>query len=400
MSAEIRPFHIDVPEADLADLRDRLTRTRWPARLPGAEWSRGIPVDHLRELAEHWRTDYDWRRHEAELNRFPQFRTEIDGQEVHFLHVVSPEPDALPVILTHSWPNSVAEFLTILGPLTDPRAHGGDPARAVTVVAPSLPGFAFSPFPEPADDEPWSAARVARAWSALMSRLGYRRYGAHGNDVGALVSAELALADPEHLIGVHLTGGLGMPTGDSAEIEELTEEERDQIAWLGDLFGETGSGYARYLARRPQTLAYGLHDSPAAQLAYLLERFTEFDGWPAEGTTPVACLDRDQFLTTVSLYWFTGTAASSAWTYFEDAAGMPIDQTVVPTGVSHGGPTAFRRIAERGNTIVRWSNHTSPSHMVAMADPENLVADLRQFFGGLRAGGPAGAGGAACPSGG
>ncbi|MGV9302915.1 epoxide hydrolase family protein [Nonomuraea sp. NPDC003727] len=370
---DIRPFRIEIPQGDLDDLRDRLARTRWPSRLPGAEWSRGVPVPYLKDLVEYWAGEYDWRAQEAKLNRFPQFTTEIDGQTVHFFHVRSADPDALPLIITHSWPNSIAEFTNLLGPLSE----------TFHVVAPSLPGFGFSPFPEPADERPWSIERVARTWAELMSRLGYERYGVHGNDAGALVSPQLGALAPERVVGVHITGGVGMPTGDPAELEGLSEEERASVEWLaGMLSGAVGSGYAPYLAARPQTLSFGWADSPVAQLAYLVERFKEFDGWP-DGAAPREPVDRDLVLTNASLYWLTGTGGSSSWTYYEGAAGMPIDQNVVPTGVSHGGPSAFRRIAERGNDIVHWGDHEHPSHMLAMAAPDPLVADIRTFFAGL-----------------
>jgi pimeloyl-ACP methyl ester carboxylesterase len=342
-----------------------------------------VPVAYLKELADYWRSGYDWREHEAQLNQFPQSITEIDGQQLHFAHARSPEPDALPLLVTHSWPNSIVEFAGIIGPLADPRAHGGDPAQAFHVVAPSLPGFGFSPFPEPPDQTPWSIARVARTWAELMRRLGYQRYGAHGNDAGAMVSTELARVDAEHLIGVHITAGLGIPTGDPAELQELTEEERAGFERMAALFAG-GSGYAPYLTSRPQTLSYGLLDSPVAQLAWLVERFKEFDGWPrAEAGAPNEPIDRDQLLTNATLYWLTRTAGSSSWTYYEGAAGMPVDQPKVPTGVSHAGP-GIRRLAERGNTIVHWPDNHSPSHMVAMAVPDQLVGDIREFFGRLR----------------
>jgi pimeloyl-ACP methyl ester carboxylesterase len=383
MSSEIRPFRIDIPQADLDDLHDRLDRTRWPSQLPGGGWRRGVPVAYLKELVAYWRSGYDWREHEAKLNEFPQYTTEIDGQQVHFAQVRSPQPDALPLLITHSWPSSIVEFMGIIGPLADPRAHGADAAQAFHVVAPSIPGFGFSPFPEPPDQTPWSVARVARTWAELMRRLGYQRYGAHGNDAGAMVSPELARIDAEHLIGVHITAGLGIPSGDPAELEELSEQERTGLERMAALLAG-GSGYAPYLANRPQTLSYGLLDSPVAQLAWLVERFTEFDGWPpADADRPEEPIDRDQLLTNATLYWLTRTVGTSAWTYYEGAAGMPVDQTEVPTGVSHAGP-GIRRLAERKNTIARWSDNRSPSHMVAMAVPDQLVGDLREFFRRLR----------------
>ncbi|GAA1654908.1 epoxide hydrolase [Nonomuraea maheshkhaliensis] len=371
---EINPFRIDIPQSDLDDLRERLRRTRWAAQLPGG-WSRGVPVAYLRDLAGYWADGFDWRAQEARLNAFAQFTTTIDGQPIHFAHVRSPEPDALPLIMTHSWPNSVAEFLDVIGPLTDPRGHGLDPGIAFHVVAPSLPGFGFSPFPGPADERPWSVDRVARTWAELMRRLGYERYGAHGNDAGALVTPRLAALAPEHVAGSLITAGLGIPTGDPAELEGLSDEElaelKELTAWMGQ-----GSGYGPYLAARPQTLAYGFADSPVAQLAYLVERYKEFDGW-GSGAEPI---DRDLVLTNAALYWLTETGGSSSWTYYEGAAGLPADQRAVPTGVTHGGPAAMRRIAERGNDIVYWGTAQSPSHMVAMAAPGPLVDGIRAFF--------------------
>jgi pimeloyl-ACP methyl ester carboxylesterase len=337
-------------------------------------------VRYLRELAGYWGAAFDWRAQEARLNAFPQYTTVIDGQVIHFLHVRSPEPDALPLILTHSWPSTVAEFLDVIGPLTDPRGHGLDPGTAFHVVAPSLPGFAFSPFPEPADERPWSIDRVALTWAELMSRLGYRRYGAQGNDAGALVTPRLAALDAGHVAGSLITAGLGIPTGDPAELEGASEEELAGLAGLTDWMSQ-GSGYGPYLAARPQTLAHGFADSPVAQLAYLVERFKEFDGWSSPESEPIG---RDLVLTNASLYWLTGTGGSSSWTYYEGAAGLPVAQRKVPTGVSHGGPALMRRIAERENDIVYWGNEHSPSHLVGLAAPGSLVAGIRAFFRMIR----------------
>jgi hypothetical protein len=314
MSSEIRPFRIDIPQADLDDLGEWLARTRWPSQLPGGGWRRGVPVAYLKELVDYWRDHYDWREHEARLNEYPQYTTEIDGQRIHFAHARSPEPDALPLLVTHSWPSSIVEFVAVIGPLADPRAHGADTGRAFHVVVPSIPGFGFSEFPEPPDERPWSIARVASTWAELMRRLGYQRYGAHGNDAGALVSPALARVDAEHLVGVHITSGLGIPTGDPAELQELTEQERAGFERTAALFAG-GSGYASYLAKRPRTLGYGLLDSPVAQLAWLVERFKEFDGWPDDDAVePDEPIDRDQLLTNATLYWLTRTGVSSSWT--------------------------------------------------------------------------------------
>src|SRR5215207_8304416 len=219
---EIRPFRIDIPQADIEDLHQRLDRTRWPSELAGIGWSRGVPVDYLKGLVEFWRTGFDWRAHEARLNAFPQFTTEIEGQPIHFLHVRSPEPNALPLIISHGYPGSIAEFIEIIGPLTDPRAHGGDPADAFDVVAPSLPGFGFS---GPTTETGWDAQRTAKAWAELMERLGYDRYGAHGNDAGAIVAPLQGRLDPDHVIGVHVNQIFSFPSGDPAEFEGMTQEE-------------------------------------------------------------------------------------------------------------------------------------------------------------------------------
>ncbi|MFC5818826.1 epoxide hydrolase family protein [Nonomuraea harbinensis] len=379
MDNDIRPFRIDVPQADLDDLRERLARTRWPDELDGAGWSYGVPVPYARALAEYWRTGYDWRAHEAALNAFPQFTTEIDGQNVHFLHVRSPEPDALPLLVTHGWPGSVAEFMKVVGPLTDPRAHGGDPADAFHVVAPSLPGFGFS---GPTRERGWDMARVAAAWKELMRRLGYGRYGAHGGDTGAVISPMVGRLDPERVVGVHVNGGLGFPSGDPAELEGLTEAERARLAVYGD---QDGSGYAMIQSTRPQTLAYGLHDSPAGQLAWIAEKFKEWTDPARE--LPEDAVDRDQLLTNISIYWLTGTAGSSARLYKESAAswGRGQEPSALPHGVAvFPGDPGVRRVAEREHKIVHWSEFDRGGHFAAMEAPDLLVGDVRAFFGLVR----------------
>ncbi|MCP2341585.1 epoxide hydrolase family protein [Actinomadura rupiterrae] len=378
-NTQIRPYTVDVPEERLTDLRDRLAATRWPDELPGVDWSYGVPVGYARELADYWRTGFDWRAAEARLNAFPQFTTTIDGQNIHFLHVRSPEPDALPLLLTHGWPGSVAEFMKIIGPLTDPAAHGGDPADAFHVVAPSLPGFGFS---GPTTEPGWDMARVARAWAELMRRLGYERYGAQGGDSGAVISPLLGRADAEHVAGVHVNGGLGFPSGDPAEFAGLTP---DELARLGQYQDTDRAGYAMIQSTRPQTLAFGLHDSPAAQLAWIVEKFKEWTD-PARDL-PEDAVDRDQMLTDVSIYWFTGTAASSCRFYKEGAAswGAPTGYSAVPHGVAvFPGDPGVRRIAERDHKVVHWSEFGTGGHFPAMEVPDLLVQDVRAFFGPLR----------------
>ena len=242
MSEEISAFQIKIPQDRLDDLRHRLAQTRWPDELPGAGWEAGVPLDYLKDLADYWRTGYDWRAHEARLNEFPQFTTDIDGQNVHFLHVRSPEPGALPLIITHGWPGSVVEFMKIIGPLTDPASHGGDPADAFHLVAPSLPGFGFS---SPLAASGWDTGRVARAWAELMKRLGYHRYGAQGGDTGAIVSPELGRIDPDHVIGVHVNNLGTFPSGDPAELAGLTEADQARLALLETYGRDLSVNFAR-----------------------------------------------------------------------------------------------------------------------------------------------------------
>jgi pimeloyl-ACP methyl ester carboxylesterase len=350
---------------------------RWPEQLPGDGWSRGVPASYLRELTEYWRTGYDWRAHEARLNEFPQYTTEIDGVDVHFLHVRSSEPGAVPLILTHGWPNSIVEFVDLIGPLTDPRAHGGDPAQAFHVVVPSVPGFGFS---TPPRETGWHAARVAGAWAELMHRLGYERYGTQGGDFGAYVAPEMAKVAPDRVIGVYVISGLGFPTQD--DVPEMTEDERAAYARLMEQDWMNGVDHHALLRAAPQTFAYGWHDSPVAALAWMTQKFHEFN---PTGKRLEQVIDRDLFLTNVSLYWLTGTFGSSAWPYYESTGfGWPEGQLAVPTGV-YSGPPGIRRLAERHNTIVHWpEDNPAGHHFIAMDQPDHLAADIREFFAKLR----------------
>jgi epoxide hydrolase len=380
--AEIHPFRIEIPDADLADLRAHLARTRWPAQLPGAPWERGVPVGYLAELAEHWRTDYDWRAHEAALNELPQHTTAIDGQRIHFVHVRSPEAGALPLMLIHGWPDSIVSFLHLIGPLTDPRAHGGDPADAFHLVIPSIPGFAFS---SPVAAAGWGHSRIAAAFVELMARLGYERYGVHGGDAGAFQAPLMGRLAPERIVGVHVNALVTFPSGDPAEMAQLADEERERLA-RHERWREEGSAYLQIQGSRPQTLAYGLTDSPAGQLAWIAEKLEEW----TDPSAPQDAIDRDTLLTNVSLYWFTRTAASSANLYYEgfrDGAAFAVkERGTVPTGVavSRSMDVAVRRFAERAHRVVRWSEFAPGGHFAALENPAFLVDDLRAFFGALR----------------
>jgi pimeloyl-ACP methyl ester carboxylesterase len=380
----IRPFRIDIPQTDLDDLRDRLARARWPEEMPGVGWSRGVPLGYLRDLADYWLTKYDWRKQEAKLNELSQFTTRIDGTPVHFLHVRSPESGALPLILTHGWPGSIVEFLRVIGPLTDPRTHGGDRADAFHLVIPSLPGYGFS---GPTHEAGWTTARIAKAWAELMHRLGYERYGAQGGDWGAFVSPELGRIAPDQVLGVHVNAAtIGfIPFGpvDAGDLATFTDAEKVRLERLNKFMSE-GNGYFQIQATRPQTLAYGLTDSPVGQLAWIVEKFKE---WSHAVASPEDAIDRDLMLTNVMLYWLTRTAASSGRLYYENMHANSWGQQPgkTPTGVAvFAEDVAIRRYAEYGNRIVHWSEFETGGHFAAMDSPDLLVQDVRTFFRGLR----------------
>jgi pimeloyl-ACP methyl ester carboxylesterase len=343
-----------------------------------------VPVGWLRELAEYWHTGYDWRAAEALLNEIPQYATVIDGQRIHFLHARSPEPAALALLVTHGWPGSIVEFLDVLGPLTDPRTHGGDPADAFDLVVPSLPGFGFS---GPTTDAGWDTARIARAWATLMGRLGYDRYGAQGGDIGAAVAPQLGRVAPDRVVGVHVNGGPGpmppLPLPDQ-ELAELTEIERDRVRRI-EAFMQEEFGYIAIQATRPQTLAYGLTDSPVGQLAWVMDKFREWTH--PRSALPDAVIDRDRLLTNTMLYWLTATAGSAAYVGYaqETAWGAPKENSGVPTAaIVFAHDVGIRRYAERDNTITRWTDVDHGGHFAALEEPEILVQDIREFFRPLR----------------
>jgi pimeloyl-ACP methyl ester carboxylesterase len=351
----MKPFRIDIPQADLDDLHTRLAMARWPEQLPGER--RGVPVSQLRELAEYWRIGYDWRAHEARLNEFPQYITEIEGTDIHFLHVRSPKPDALPLILTHGWPNSFVEFVKVVDLLA---------AQGFHVVVPSIPGFGFSGAPR---ETGWTAARVARIWAELMRRLGYSRYGAQGGDFGAYVAPELAIVAPDNVVGVYIISGLGFPAQD--DVPKMSEEEKAAFEQMMTQDWITGVDHHALLRAAPQTFAYGWTDSPVGALAWMAQKFQDFGGLPSV----------DLLLTNLSVYWFAGTFGSSSWPYYESTkSAWPEGQKAVPTGV-YSGPPGIRRLAERHNTIVHWPTaNPAGHHFIAMDRPNDLAADMREFF--------------------
>jgi pimeloyl-ACP methyl ester carboxylesterase len=374
MSGDIKPFRIEIDQADVDYLHDRLAHARWPGELTGVGWNRGAPLGWLKELAGYWRNEYEWRTSEARLNQYPQFTTEIDGQRIHFLHVRSGRPGAKPLLITHGFPSSVAEFLRLIETLTSPAT-----GQAFHVVAPSLPGYAFS---TPLSATGWTMGRTARAWAELMRRLGYQRYGVHGGDIGAGVSGLVAGLDGEHVIGVHvvtdpltaaatatfLPGMAGrLDTGDP--VDKL-------ILGRMDAFRKEGSGYLAIQNSRPQTIGYGLADSPLLQLAWIAEKVHEWTDLP---------VDRDQLLTTVSLYWFTGSGASAAHTLYEQAHssdwGTP---PAVPQGFAvFGADETVRRLVP-APAGAHWSEFPRGQHFPAMEAPAQLATDLQAFYGPLQ----------------
>ena len=382
MSEDVTEFRIEVPEAELEDLRARLRNARWPERETVEDWSQGVPLAYLQDLCAYWADGYDWRVTEKRLNALPQFRTLIDGLGVHFLHVRSPHAAALPLVITHGWPGSIVEFLAVIGPLTNPSAHGGDPADAFHVVCPSLPGYGFSDKPA---QPGWGVERIAGAWTVLMRRLGYERYGAQGSDWGTSISASIGRHDPGHVAGIHLTPPLAPP--DPATFDDLTERERAALDSL-EHAAEWESGYSQEHATRPQTIGYGLVDSPAALCAWIIEKFwawTDCDGHPENALT------RDELLDNLMLYWLPRTGASSARLYWESIrqvnewiSGSVSDPVTVPTGC-----TIFpkelqrpsRRWAEKRFLDIRhWSEPDRGGHFAAFEQPELFVDEVRAFF--------------------
>jgi epoxide hydrolase len=372
-SAEIRPFTVEIPQADLDDLQRRLENTRFAPAAPGDTWEYGTPESYLREMVEYWRSEYDWREQEARMNEYPQFVTEIDDQTIHFVHVRSEEPGARALVLTHTYPGSFAEFLDLIGPLTDPVAHGGRAEDAFHVVVPSIPGFGFS---TPVVDAGWTAARVARTWDTLMRRLGYDSYAAHGSDLGAIVSRELAVMDPQGFLGAHVLQLFSFPTGAPGEMDDFGPEE---YAALGHLqWFQSVGGYNGMNGSRPQTIAAGLSDSPVGQLAYN-ELFENF----GNGTSLVS---KDQVLTQVALYWLTNTSATAVrYHYAEQHAGAEpvVSRGRIGVAVFKDDFQTIRAFADRDNAnIDHWSRFERGGHFAALEAPEDVVADLRAFLAG------------------
>jgi pimeloyl-ACP methyl ester carboxylesterase len=379
-------FRIEVPDSELSDLQARLARTRWPEKETVDDWSQGVPLAYLRELCAYWADGYDWSATQARLNELPHFRTELDGLGVHFIHVRSPQPTALPLVITHGWPGSILEFEKVLGPLSDPTAFGGDAVDAFHVVCPSLPGYGFSDKPARPG---WDVQRIASAWATLMARLGYPHYGAQGGDWGTSITTCIGQQDPDHVVGIHLNPPIAAP--DPATFGDLTDNERSALAAL-EHAREWESGYSEEQSTKPQTLGYALVDSPVGLCAWIVEKFrswTDCDGHLDN------VLTRDEILDDVTLYWLTATGASSARLYWESIKQVSewftqsnTDTVAVPTGCSIFPKEVLRpsrRWAARRYTDIRhWHELDKGGHFAAFEQPEVFVDEVRAFFRELR----------------
>jgi pimeloyl-ACP methyl ester carboxylesterase len=379
MTDAITPFRIEIPESELDDLRRRLRQTRWPEAATVDDWSQGIPLAYTRDLCEYWLESYDWRACEDSLNRFPQFRTEIDGVSIHFLHVRSPQADAMPLVMTHGWPGSIVEFRKVIEPLVDPAGHGGDAADAFHLVCPSLPGFGFSGQPARAG---WGVERIADAWDELMTRLGYAHYGAQGGDWGSGVTQALGTRHARHLAGIHINMVTARPDPDT--MDDLTEQEQAALAAMKH-YNDWDSGYSKEQSTRPQTVGYGLVDSPAGLCAWIVEKFwawTDSDGDPAN------VLTRDEMLDDVMLYWLPGTGASSARLYWESFAKPRSGKVQVPVGCSVFPKEIVRpsrRWAEKEYPDLRyWNEPAKGGHFAAFEQPATFVDEVRAAFRAFR----------------
>ncbi len=377
--SDIHSFEISASEEELDDLRRRLKATRWPNEEPVDDWSQGIPLSYVQEVCAYWADGYDWRKRESLLNRFPQFTTEIDGIDIHFVHARSPEKTALPLVITHGWPGSIVEFQKVIGPLSDPAAHGGDPADAFDVVCPSLPGYGFSSKPTVAG---WNVQRIADAWSQLMQRLGYPRYFAQGGDWGSMVTTAIGQRDPEHCAAIHLNMPIAPP--DPETMNDLSATEQGALASMKH-YQDWDSGYSKQQSTRPQTLGYGLTDSPSGQAAWILEKFWS---WMDCDGHPENVVSRDELLDNVMLYWLPGTAASSARLYWESFGNPPMDPVQVPVGASIFPKEIMRtskRWAEKHfGGLLYWNELDKGGHFAAFEQPETFVAEVRNCFRSLR----------------
>jgi microsomal epoxide hydrolase len=384
MSNSVERFEVHVPDMLLRDLRERLARSRFPDQVEGAGWSYGTELTYLRELCNYWRESFDWRAQERILNRFDQFRMQLDGLSVHFVHVRSREPRALPLLLLHGWPDSIFGFSKVIGPLTDPAAHGGNREDAFDIICPSLPGYGFSDAPRQAG---FDVRAMAELMAKLMAGLGYSRYGAQGGDWGAVISSHLGIVDPSHVCGIHLNMVVAGPPQGGDPAEGLSPKELEALADYGH-FQREETGYQAIQGTKPQTLGYGLNESPAGLAAWILEKFCT---WSDCDGDVERCFTRDELLTNIMIYWVTGSITSSTRLYCESRRSGrfgPLGERVkVPTGCAIFPKEIYRaprRWAEGTYNVTHWTEMPNGGHFAALEEPDLLVEDIRTFFRSVR----------------
>jgi len=383
VNTDITPFTIDIPDSQLEDLRDRLARTRWPEAETTDSWDQGMPLAYTRELAEYWAAEYDWRRFEAKLNAWPQFKTAIEGVDIHFIHCRSPHDNALPLIISHGWPGSVVEFHKIIDALTNPTDHGGNAEDAFHVVAPSLPGFGFSGKPV---NTGTSVDKIGEMWGQLMARLGYERYVAQGGDWGSMITQSMGQSQTTHCAGIHINMPIVAPDPDT--MDSLTAAETSALEGMA-YYNDWDSGYSKQQSTRPQTLAYGLADSPVGQMAWIVEKFYAWTDCEQDGVKhPENVLNKDELLDNVMMYWLNNTAASSGRLYWESFNKPNFDPIELPVGCSIFPKEIFRcseRWAKKRFTnLIHWNELDKGGHFAALEQPEVFVREVRDCFRTLR----------------
>jgi pimeloyl-ACP methyl ester carboxylesterase len=371
----IRPFVIAVSDGTLDDLKQRLANTRWPEKETVDDWSQGIPLAYTQEVCDYWLNSYDWRAREALLNKNPQFITELNGLDIHFIHARSPHPQARPLLMTHGWPGSIVEFQKVISPLIDPVAHGGNAEDAFHVVCPALPGYGFSDKPK---DTGWNVEKIAQTWNQLMLRLDYNTYFAQGGDWGAAVTAAIGMQNLGNCQAIHLNMVIVEP--DPATLDKLTPLEQSALAGMQH-YSDFDSGYSKQQSTRPQTVGYGLSDSPVGQMAWILEKYwawMDCDGHPENVVT------KDELLDNIMLYWCNASAASSARLYWESFNDLSRDEIVLPTGCSVYPKEIFRasrRWAERRfKNLIHWNELEKGGHFAAFEVPETFISEIRHCF--------------------
>lgn len=383
MSNKIEEAPVNIDQTQLDDLKSRLAATRWPDSETTGDWRQGIPLSYVRDLCAYWQNDYDWRRLETRLNELSPQQTNIDGLDIHFFHIRSPHENALPLVLTHGWPGSPVEFLKVIEPLTNPTAHGGNAEDAFHVVIPNLPGYGFSGKPT---DAGWNVQRIGRAWGQLMARLGYDRYVAQGGDWGGMVTTSIGTTETEHCAAIHVNLVIAAP--DPETMDNLTDLEQRALEGLA-YYDQQDSGYSKQQSTRPQTLGYGLADSPSGQLAWIVEKFWSWTDSEVDGEKhPENVLTRDELLDNVMFYWLNNAAASSARLYWESFATPSMEQVHMPAGCSIFPEEIFlcsRRWAEgRFTNLIHWNELDKGGHFAAFEQPELFVKEVRDCFRSIR----------------